>query len=134
MPGVLQLVEVGCVVIEEAVVGSRQPPKKPFEWQVVEEDIDEVLVTVEVELLLVVVVVSSLHPNHPGVLHVEVEVEVVEVLIDVPVVAVVSSKQPHHPGVWHVLVLVRVFVVVDEGGDVVLLVSFPVTSFQSGQS
>jgi hypothetical protein len=62
------------------------------------------------------VVVGSLHPNQPGVLHVVVvevlkedEVEEDEV---VEVVVVVSSRQPHHPGVLHVVV--RVVVELDE--------------------
>jgi hypothetical protein len=57
------------------------------------------------------VVVGSLHPNQPGVLH----VVVVEILRDdevVEVVVVVSSRQPHHPGVLHVVV--RVVVELDE--------------------
>lgn len=52
-----------------------------------------------------VVVVGSLHPNQPGVLH----VAVVDVLIGV---VVVSSRQPHHPGVLHVSVLVLEYVLV----------------------
>ena len=52
-----------------------------------------------------VVVVGSLHPNQPGVLHVDVELD--DVLVVRPEV-VVSSKQPHQPGVLHVSVLVRV--------------------------
>jgi hypothetical protein len=83
---------------------------------------------------LVVVVVSSLQPNHPGVLQVEVVVVVILVLVEVTgLVVVVSSKHPHHPGVWHVEVRVLVFVeeeVVDVDDSVLL----PVTSFQSGQS
>jgi hypothetical protein len=59
------------------------------------------------------VVVGSLHPNQPGVLH----VVVVEVLKEdedevVEVVVLVSSRQPHHPGVLHVVV--RVVVELDE--------------------
>jgi hypothetical protein len=51
-------------------------------------------------LLEVVVFVSSLHPNQPGVLQVDVDVVVVVlVLVVVPEVVVVSSKHPHHPGV-----------------------------------
>jgi hypothetical protein len=59
------------------------------------------------------VVVGSLHPNQPGVLHVVVVV-VVDVLEDevVGVVVVVLSRQPHHPGVLHVVV--RVVVELDE--------------------
>jgi len=57
-------------------------------------------------------VVGSLQPNHPGVLHVDVEVEDVIVVIVDPLV-VVSSKQPHHPGVLQVSVRVRVEVEVE---------------------
>jgi hypothetical protein len=57
------------------------------------------------------VVVGSLHPNQPGVLHVVV-VEVLEEDEVVEVVVVVSSRQPHHPGVLHVVV--RVVVELDE--------------------
>lgn len=62
------------------------------------------------------VVVGSLHPNQPGVLHVVV-VEVLEDEVDdevevVEVVVVVSSRHPHHPGVLHVVV--RVVVELDE--------------------
>jgi hypothetical protein len=84
--------------------------------------------TVEVED---VVVVGSLHPNHPGVSHVVVELE--DVLVEVAVVVVVSSKQPHQPGVLHVSVRVLV-------AEVVLLllvvVSVPLLSknFQRTQS
>lgn len=58
------------------------------------------------------VVVGSLQPNQPGVLHVDVEVEDVVVVIVDPLV-VVSSKQPHHPGVLQVSVRVRVEVEVE---------------------
>jgi hypothetical protein len=63
-----------------------------------------------------VVVVESLHPNQPGVLHVEVEVELVIDVEDVVVVVVVvvSSRHPHQPGVLQVEVRVRVVVLVDE--------------------
>jgi hypothetical protein len=79
-----------------------------------------------------VVVISSLQPNHPGVLQVEVVVVVV-VLVEVTgLVVVVPSKQLHQPGVWQVVVRVLVFVEEeDEVDDSVLL---PVTFFQSGQS
>jgi hypothetical protein len=53
------------------------------------------------------VVVGSLHPNQPGVLHVVV-VEVLKEDEVVEVVVVVSSRQPHHPGVLHVVVRVVV--------------------------
>jgi hypothetical protein len=81
------------------------------------------------------VVVSSLQPNQPGVLHVveDDEVVVVEELVMVPLVVVVSSRQPHHPGVWQVVV--RVLVLVELEDTVVLLsLLFPSNSFQSGQS
>jgi hypothetical protein len=54
------------------------------------------------EVVVVAVVFSSLQPNHPGVLQVDVEevvVVVVLLLVSVPEVVVVSSKHPHHPGV-----------------------------------
>jgi hypothetical protein len=53
------------------------------------------------ELELVVdVVVSSLQPNQPGVLQVDVEVVMVVLLLAVvPDVVVVSSRHPHQPGV-----------------------------------
>jgi hypothetical protein len=50
----------------------------------------------------VVLVGSSLQPNHPGVLQVDVEdvvVVVVLLLVCVPELVVLSSKHPHHPGV-----------------------------------
>jgi len=59
------------------------------------------------DVVFVVVSSSSLHPNQPGVLHVEVD----DVLVLVVVVAdfdVDSSKHPHQPGVLHVSVRVRV--------------------------
>ena len=77
---------------------------------------------------------SSLQPNQPGVLHVDVDVDEVDVDFDVvdPVV-VVSSRQPHHPGVLHVSVRVRVLILVevevDVGFDVVeVVVSDPLLS------
>jgi hypothetical protein len=74
---------------------------------------DEVVVAVgagagrvEVVVKVVDVVVSSLQPNQPGVLHVEVvDVDVLVVLLCDPVVD--SSRHPHQPGVLHVSVLVR---------------------------
>ena len=82
--------------------------------------------------LVLVVVVGSLQPNQPGVLH--VELEVLDVLVvDVVVVVVVSSRQPHHPGVWQVVV--RVLVEVKEL-DFDVVVSDPLLSkyFQLKQS
>ena len=55
---------------------------------------------------MVVGVVSSLQPNHPGVRQVVVD-EVEVVVVVVAVVVAVSSKQPHQPGVLQVAV--RVF-------------------------
>ena len=79
-------------------------------------------------------VVLSRQPNHPGVLHVDVELVVVVmlVLVAVPEVEVVSSKQPHQPGVLQVSV--RVLVRVDVDVAVVLWLLLPSTSFHSGQS
>ena len=72
--------------------------------------VEEPLLVVEA----VVVVTSSLQPNHPGVLHVDVEVVDTDVEVAVPVVVSSSSRQPHHPGVLQVSVLVRVLVAVLE--------------------
>ncbi len=82
-----------------------------------------------------VVVVESLHPNHPGVSQVVLEIEseledddddeleselevvvvvdslvvvVVVDVVDIPELVVVSSKHPNHPGVKHVSVRVLV--------------------------
>lgn len=122
-PGVIQ---VGEVVVDEVVAG-----------EVVAGEVvaGEVLVAGrEMVLLVGVVVTSSLHPNHPGVLHVEVDVVVVEVVVCVdPELVVVSSRHPHHPGVWQVDVRVcDLVVVVVVGGEVLVLL--PVTSFHNGQS
>ena len=70
--------------------------------------------------VVLVVDVGSLQPNHPGVLHVDVEVgcEVVVIVgagdaLDVVVVSVVvvESLQPNHPGVSHVVLELEVVVV-----------------------
>lgn len=88
------------------------------------------VVTVGEGLIFVdaVVVVGSLQPNQPGVLHVVVVVDrllVVEVVLDVVVVSVVVlSKQPHHPGVSQVDVLVK-DIDVDEDLVVVVVISEP---------
>ena len=60
--------------------------------------VGEVMLAVgfDVELLLVVVT-SSLQPNQPGVLQVEVDVVVVVVDVVVVAVVVVSSRHPHQP-------------------------------------
>lgn len=85
----------------------------------------DVLVVVEE-----VVVVESLHPNHPGVSQVVLELELVLVeLVDgVPVVVVVSSKHPHQPGVLHVSVLVRVLEVAVDVLEILVEVSVPLLS------
>jgi len=68
--------------------------------------------------------VGSLQPNHPGVLHEDVDgfVEVgVEVLVLVLLVVVdVSSLQPNHPGVLQVEVVVVVVLVEVTGPEVVV--------------
>jgi multisubunit Na+/H+ antiporter MnhE subunit len=76
---------------------------------------------------------SSLQPNQPGVLQVDVDDDVDVVFGVVPVVVVVvvvSSKQPHHPGVLQVSVLVRVLLVEVAVGFEVLdvVVSVPLLS------
>jgi hypothetical protein len=101
---------------------SRHPPNQPgYSHDDVAVGDDEVVVTVGAGARVVVcgdfeVVfspLSSLQPNHPGVLHVDVEdVDVLFDVVFVPVV-VVSSRQPHQPGVLHVSVLVRVLLLAD---------------------
>ena len=54
--------------------------------------------------------VLSLHPNQPGVLQVDVDVDSEVVVTSV---VVVLSLQPHHPGVSQVAVRVRVLEVVE---------------------
>jgi hypothetical protein len=119
---------------------SRQPPNQPGYWQDdVEVGDDEVVVAVgagagvvlcemweEVEAV-VFSPLSSLQPNQPGVLHVDVEVVglLCEVEEDVMVPVVVSSRQPHHPGVLHVSVLVRVLILL-VGFDIDVDVGFEV--------
>jgi len=95
-PGVWQ---VGDDEADEVVVGSLQRPKYPGEWHVIVL-VGEVILAVgtDVEILLVVVT-SSLQPNQPGVLQVEVEVVVVVDDVVVTEVVVVSSRHPHQPGV-----------------------------------
>lgn len=127
-PGDVQVVEeVGGEVVTGSV-GSLQPPKKPGDVHVVEtvlvvvvEDVGVGVGTAVLEGVAgVVVVVLSLHPNQPGVLHVVVVAVDVVLLVAVPVAVVVSSRHPHHPGVLHVSVLVRVLV--DVGFDFVVVV------------
>jgi hypothetical protein len=92
-------------------------------------EVDEVGYVVGVAIVVVtdgagiasVVVVGSLHPNHPGVLHVDVDVVVDVVVTVVVVVVVLSSKQPHQPGVLHVDVRVVVGAVVVVVVEVVVI-------------
>ena len=72
-PGVSQ---VGVEDEGDVVVGSLHPPKYPLEVHVVEL-VDDVAVAVGSNELLLLVVVSSLHPNHPGVLQVCVNVSII---------------------------------------------------------
>lgn len=74
-----------------------------------EELLDDVVVTTgaalgEVIVVVSVMVVGSLQPNQPGVLH--EEVVIVLVMVVVGVVVVVSSRQPHQTGVLQVSVRV----------------------------
>lgn len=167
-PGVRQVEDAGvepvAVVVTAAVVvivGSlHTKPNHPGSWQLVEVAAGLVgicvgagvavgmvvvgslhpnqpgvshvdVVVVDNEDVAALVVVGSLHPNQPGVLHVEVEVAVVEVVV---VVEVVSSRQPHQPGVWQVAVRVNVGEVVV--AVVVVVISEPLLrkNFQSTQS
>ena len=132
-------VNVFILVLPGGSSPSRQPPNQPgYRHDDVEVGVDEVVVAVGAAagdvvcdvLDVVFSPLSSLQPNQPGVLH--VDVDDVEVLFDVvfPLVEV-SSRQPHHPGVLHVSVLVRVliFVEVDVGFEVlVVVVSEPLLS------
>lgn len=131
LPGDSHVVEVGGMVVNrELVVGSSlQPQNLPGVSQVVvmEDGLAESFVVV-----VVVVVVLSLHPNQPGVLH--VEVVVVGAGTDVTSPVVVWSKQPHQPGVWHVEVRVRVREVVVGTADVVDSVPLLSYIFQGPQS
>jgi len=110
-----------CVEVDAGggvVVGSLHPPKKPGDLQeVVEVCSDDVFVAVgtnDALLLVVVVVISSLQPNQPGVLQLDVDdVVVVTSLVVVAPLVVLSSRQPHHPGVLQVSVRVRVFVEIE---------------------
>jgi hypothetical protein len=119
LPGVSH-VSVVVEVDGNVIVGSLQPPNQPGDSHVVLIEklcvglMELVLVMVALADPLGVVVVLSLHPNHPGVLHVEVvdEVVVTSLVVVAPVV-VVSSKHPHQPGVSHVAVLVLCLVVVE---------------------
>lgn len=73
----------------------------------------------DVIVVVRVIVVGSLQPNHPGVLQVEVVIVLVMVVVGVFDVVVDSSRQPHQPGVLQVSVRVCEVVLV---GLLVLLV------------
>lgn len=108
---------------------SQQPQNLPGVSQVVvgvAVVVDVVVVRCGVVVVVTVLVVLSLHPNHPGVLQVDVEdVDVVVVVVEIPVVVV--SRQPHQPGVLQVDVRVRVRVVVVDVE--VVVVSVPLLSY-----
>ena len=108
-------------------VGSRQP-NQPGSKHVVDVEGFDVGVCVSrgVEVSVVVVVVTSLHPNQPGVLQVDV-LDVVVILVKevMAVVVVVLSKHPHQPGVSHVEVLVVTDVDVDVMAVLVVVISEP---------
>ena len=84
------------------------------------------MVEASLVVVLLSVVVLSLQPNHPGVLQVDVEEDVVEVVV---VTGVVLSRQPHQPGVSQVDVRVRVRVVAVVEGEDVVVVSVPLLSY-----
>ena len=121
-------VEVGDV--EGESVGSRQPPNQPGYSQL--DAVDGELVGREEVVVregagagegvadFVVDSSPSKHPNHPGVLQVELEdlLVAVVVVVVVGVLVVDSSRQPHQPGVLQVSVLVLLFFVVDFDVDV----------------
>jgi len=75
--------------------------------------------------------VSSLQPNQPGVLQVDVDVVVVDDVVVVGPLVVLSSKQPHHPGVLQVSVRVLVDVEVEVMLRVVVEDSVPLLSKNS---
>lgn len=134
----------GCVppgvVVVVVVVESQQPQNLPGVSQFVLVDggeslsllVDDVVVVIT-GVLLVVVVILSLHPNQPGVLHVDVEDVLVLVVVVGPPVVVVS-RQPHQPGVLHVSVRVLVFVLFDVWDVVVDSVPLLSYIFQLAQS
>ena len=92
---------------------SRHPPNQPgYMHDEVDVGVNDVLVTVGAGAGVVVIVmvveevVSSLQPNQPGVLQVDVD-DVVVIVILLCDLVVDSSRHPHHPGVLHVSVRVR---------------------------
>lgn len=92
----------------------------------------DVEVSVGTEKLLdttVVVVFSSLQPNQPGVLQVEVEVVVdVEVLVVVPVVVVVSSKHPHQLSMISIVHIERKDIFRNQGHSRTIEMTFKINS------
>lgn len=118
-------------------VGSLQPPNHPGSLQIDCEDEgrEEVVVIVgagagDGVAAGLLVSVSSLQPNQPGVLHVDVnDVIVVVVTVGLVVVVVVdSSKQPNQPGVLQVSVLLLVALDVDVGTVYDVVLSEPLLS------
>ena len=117
-PGVAQLVELD---VDEDVDGEELAVELAVELvtgllvsAVLVAGVSEGVVTIgagaalgDVIVVVRVIVVGSLHPNHPGVLHEEVVRVLVIVVVGVcDLVVVVSSRQPHQPGVLQVSVRV----------------------------
>ena len=128
MPGVLQVLE-GCVAdaqeVDIVLVKS---------WPGDSQEVGVGALVAVTEgpgmAVAVVVVVGSLHPNHPGVLQVDVLVVDDSMVVEVVMVVVVlPSRHPHQPGVLHVDVFVDVEVEV-----VVVSESLPSKNFHSWQS
>jgi len=119
-------VDEGLASVLDVDVGSLHPPNQPtleheveYETSLVDDVELEGSVMVGagaafgvVIVVFSVVVVTSLHPNHPGVL--QVDVELVEVVVVIGPDVVDSSKHPHQPGVLHVSVRVLVDDTVEE--------------------
>lgn len=123
-------------VLLDVGVGSLHPPNHPGFVHVVRlvgVGYSDVIVGPGVAegVESVVVVVGSLQPNHPGVWHVVVEVDVLTVVVVVAVAVVVLSRHPHQPGVWQVDVLVGsedvVVVVLVIGSEPLLSMNFQLT-------
>jgi len=110
------------------VISESLQPHQPGK---VQELVAEIVAVLSV---VAVVVDGSLHPNQPGVSHVEVEVIGMLVVIDGRPVVDGGSRQPHQPGVLHVSVLVCVKDVVDALELVVVLELLLSKYFQSKQS
>jgi hypothetical protein len=104
---------------------SRQPPNHPgYSHEEVDVGLEDVVVAVgaglgvvlcdeeEDDVVVFLSPLSSLQPNQPGVLHVDVEDddEDDDALVEVLVPVVDSSRQPNQPGVLHVSVRVRVLI------------------------